>query len=153
LPDALLQELDVVIASVHVRHGQDARAITERVLRALDHPCTDVLGHPTGRLLQRRDPAPLLMDEVFARAAERGVALEVNGNPDRLDLHPGHVRAALAAGCQLVASVDAHDTEALDNVRYAANTARKGGARRSDVLNTLGPDAFLRMLRERHPRS
>jgi DNA polymerase (family 10) len=152
LPDELLQELDVVIASVHVRHGQDARAITERVLRALDHPYTDVLGHPTGRLLQKRDPAPLLMEEVFARAAERKVALEVNGNPDRLDLHAAHVRAALAAGCQLVASVDAHDTEALGNVVYAATTARKGGARRSDVLNTLGTDAFLRALRERHPR-
>jgi DNA polymerase (family X) len=152
LPDALLRELDVVIASVHVRHGQDARAITDRVLRALDNPYTDVLGHPTGRLLQKRDPAPLLMEEVFARAAERGVALEVNGNPDRLDLHPGHVRAALEAGCQLVASVDAHDTDALGNVLYAANTARKGGARRSDVLNTLGTDAFLRTLRARHPR-
>jgi DNA polymerase (family X) len=153
LPDALLQELDVVIASVHVRHGQDASAITARVLRALDHPCTDVLGHPTGRLLQRRDPAPLLMEEVFVRAAQRCVALEVNGNPDRLDLHAGHVRSALAAGCQLVASVDAHEPAALDNVRYAAHTARKGGARRSDVLNTLGADAFLRTLRERHPRS
>jgi DNA polymerase (family 10) len=152
LADALLQQLDVVIASVHVRHGQDARAITDRVLRALDHPYTDVLGHPTGRLLQRRDPAPLLMEEIFARAAQRGVALEVNGNPDRLDLHPGHVRAALEAGCQLVASVDAHDTDALGNVLYAARTARKGGARRSDVLNTLGTDAFLRSLRERHPR-
>ena len=152
LPDALLAKLDVVIASVHVRHGQDARAITSRVLRALDHPCTDVLGHPTGRLLQRRDPAPLLMDEVFARAAERGVALEVNGNPDRLDLHAAHVRSALAAGCSLVASVDAHETEALDNIGYAAGTARKGGARRSDVLNTLTTDDFLRALRERHPR-
>jgi DNA polymerase (family X) len=151
LPDALLAQLDVVIASVHVRHGQDAGAITARVLRALDHPYVDVLGHPTGRLLQRRDPAPLLMEDVFIRAAERGVAMEVNGNPERLDLHAGHVRAALSAGCQLVASVDAHDTAALDNIHYAATTARKGGARRSDVLNTLGTEAFVRTLRERHP--
>ncbi|MGO8971038.1 MAG: DNA polymerase/3'-5' exonuclease PolX [Myxococcaceae bacterium] len=152
LPDALLQQLDIVIASVHVRHGQDVEAMTARVLRALDHPCTDVLGHPTGRLLQRREPAPLRMDEIFARAAERGVALEVNGNPDRLDLHAAHVRTALQAGCQLVASVDAHDTESLDNVLYAARTARKGGARRQDVLNTLGVESFLLALRERHPR-
>ena len=152
LPDALLQQLDVVIASVHVRHGQDASAMTARVLRALDHPYIDVLGHPTGRLLQKREPAPLVMGEVFTRAAERGVALEVNGNPDRLDLHAAHVRSALAAGCRLVASVDAHDTRALDNVFYAATTARKGGARRADVLNTLGTDGFLRALRERHPR-
>jgi DNA polymerase (family 10) len=152
LPDALLAQLDVVIASVHVRHGQDASAITARVLRALDHRFIDVLGHPTGRLLQKREPAPLVMEEVFTRAAERGVALEVNGNPDRLDLHASHVSTALAAGCQLVASVDAHDTDALDNILYAATTARKGGARRADVLNTLGTDAFVRALRERHPR-
>ncbi len=152
LPDALLEQLDIVIASVHVRHGQDAAAMTSRVLRALDHPCTDVLGHPTGRLLQRREPSPLRMEEVFTRAAERGVALEVNGNPERLDLHAAHVRAALAAGCRLVAGVDAHDTASLDNVDYAARTARRGGARRSDVLNTLGTEAFLAALRERHPR-
>jgi DNA polymerase (family 10) len=152
LPDAMLRELDVVIASVHVRHGQDMETLTARVLRALEHPCTDVLGHPTGRLLQKREPAALRMEDVFAQAAERGVALEVNGNPERLDLHAAHVRAALQAGCQLVASVDAHDVSALDNVTYAANTAKKGGARRSDVLNTQGADAFVRTLRQRHPR-
>jgi DNA polymerase (family 10) len=149
LPDAMLAELDVVIASVHVRHGQDADAVTERVLRALDHPCTDVLGHPTGRLLQKREPSPLRMEAIFARAAKRGVALEVNGNPERLDLHAGHVRAALAAGCRLTASVDAHSTGELDHVLYAANTARKGGARRGDVLNTLGAEAFVQALRAR----
>jgi DNA polymerase (family 10) len=149
LPDALLAQLEVVIASVHVRHGQDAETMTARVLRALDHPCTGVLGHPTGRLLQKRDPSPLRMEEIFARAAERGVALEVNGNPERLDLHPGHVRAALAAGCRLTVSVDAHHTDELDYVVYAAHTARKGGARRVDVLNTLGADAFLQALHTR----
>jgi DNA polymerase (family 10) len=86
LSDRLLSELDVVIASVHVRHGQDQAAMTARVLRALDHPCTDVLGHPTGRLLQKREPSPLDMPVVLERAARRGVLLEVNGNPDRLDL-------------------------------------------------------------------
>ena len=89
------------------------------------------------------------MEAIFARAAERGVALEVNGNPERLDLHPGHVRAALAAGCRLTVSVDAHHTDELDYVVYAAHTARKGGARRGDVLNTLGADAFLEALHTR----
>jgi DNA polymerase (family X) len=153
LSDALLAELDVVIASVHMRHSQDADAMTARVLRALDHPCTDVLGHPTGRLLQKREPARLDMEAIFARAAETGVALEVNGNPERMDLHPAHVRAALAAGCRLVASVDAHDTAAFGHLLFAANTARKGGARRSDVLNTLGVEAFLQALRGRASRN
>ena len=153
LPDRLLSELDVVIASVHVRHGQDQAAMTARVLRALDHPCTDVLGHPTGRLLQRREPSPLDMPAVLERAAKRGVFLEVNGNPDRLDLSAEHVRLALQAGASLVVSADAHSTDALHNVGYAVHTARKGGARRSDVLNTLGADEFLSAIRRRRARA
>ena len=153
LPDRLLSELDVVIASVHVRHGQDQAAMTARVLRALDHPCTDVLGHPTGRLLQRREPSPLDMPAVLERAAKRGVFLEVNGNPDRLDLSADHVRLALQAGASLVVSADAHSTDALHNVGYAVHTARKGGARRSDVLNTLGADEFLSAIRRRRARA
>jgi len=153
LPDRLLSELDVVIASVHVRHGQDQAAMTARVLRALDHPCTDVLGHPTGRLLQRREPSPVDMPAVLERAAKRGVFLEVNGNPDRLDLSADHVRLALQAGASLVVSADAHSTDALHNVGYAVHTARKGGARRSDVLNTLGADEFLSAIRRRRARA
>ena len=153
LPDRLLSELDVVIASVHVRHGQDQAAMTARVLRALDHPCTDVLGHPTGRLLQRREPSPLDMPAVLERAAKRGVFLEVNGNPDRLDLSADHVRLALQAGASLVVSADAHSTDALHNVGYAVHTARKGGARRCDVLNTLGADEFLSAIRRRRARA
>ena len=153
LPDRLLSELDVVIASVHVRHGQDQAAMTARVLRALDHPCTDVLGHPTGRLLQRREPSPLDMPAVLERAAKRGVFLEVNGNPDRLDLSADHVRLALQAGASLVVSADAHSTDALHNVGYAVHTARKGGARRCDVLNTLGADEFHSAIRRRRARA
>jgi len=127
--------------------------MTARVLRALDHPCTDVLGHPTGRLLQRREPSPLDMPAVLERAAKRGVFLEVNGNPDRLDLSAEHVRLALQAGASLVVSADAHSTDALHNVGYAVHTARKGGARRSDVLNTLGADEFLSAIRRRRARA
>ena len=123
--------------------------MTARVLKALDHPCTDVLGHPTGRLLQRRDPSPLDMPVVVERAAKRGVLLEVNGNPDRLDLSAEHVRLALRAGARLVVSADAHSTLALHNVAFAIHTARKGGARTSDVLNTRGPDEFLAEIRRR----
>jgi len=153
LSDRLLSELDVVIASVHVRHGQDEAAMTARVLRALDHPCTDVLGHPTGRLLQKRDPSPLNVPAVVERASRRGVFLEVNGNPDRLDLSAEHVRLALQAGARLVVSADAHSTLALHNVAFAVHTARKGGARTSDVLNTLGPDEFIGEIRRRRNRA
>ena len=153
LPDRMLEELDVVIASVHVRHGQDQASMTARVLRALDHPCTDVLGHPTGRLLQKREPSPLDMPAVVERAARRGVLLEVNGNPDRMDLSAEHVRLALQAGARLVVSADAHSTLALHHVAYAIHTARKGGARTSDVLNTRGPEEFLEEIRRRRARA
>src|SRR5262249_730552 len=134
LSDQLLAKLDVVIASVHVRHGQDEAAMTARVLKALDHPCTDVLAHPPrpllgqppGRLRQTRDPSPRTMPAVVERAAKRGVLLEVNGNPDRLDLSAEHVRLALKAGARLVVSADAHSTLALHNVAFAIHTARKG---------------------------
>ncbi len=149
LPDRLLAQLDLVIASVHIRHGQDEAAMTARVLRALDHPCTDVLGHPTGRLLQKREPSPVNMAAVVERAARRGVLLEVNGNPDRMDLSAEHVRLALQAGARLVVSADAHSTLALHNVAFAIHTARKGGARTADVLNTRGPDEFLAEIRRR----
>ena len=108
-----------------------------------------MLGHPTGRLLQKRDPSPLDMPVVVERAAKRGVLLEVNGNPDRLDLSAEHVRLALRAGARLVVSADAHSTLALQNVAFAIHTARKGGARTSDVLNTRGPDEFLAEIRRR----
>lgn len=153
LPDRLLAQLDLVIASVHIRHGQDEEAMTARVLRALDHPCTDVLGHPTGRLLQKREPSPVNMAAVVERAARRGVLLEVNGNPDRMDLSAEHVRLALQAGARLVVSADAHSTLALHNVAFAIHTARKGGARTADVLNTRGPDEFLAEIRRRRARA
>src|SRR5262249_16087210 len=140
---------DVVIASVHVRHGQDQAAMTARVLRALDHPCTDELGQPTGRLLQKREPSPLDIPAVVERAAKRSVFLVVNGNPDRLDLSAEHARLAVQGGASLVVPADAHSTDALHNVGYAVHTARKGGARRSQVLNTLGADEFLSAIRRR----
>ncbi len=92
LPDAALDELDVVIGSVHVRHGLDEAQMTARVLRAFDHPRLQILGHPTGRLIQEREPYGLRMDAILEKAAATGVAIEVNGNPDRLDLKAEHVR-------------------------------------------------------------
>ena len=145
--DAVLEKLEVVIASVHVRHSMDEAQMTERVLRALDNPFLQILGHPTGRLLAHRDPYPLHMERVLDRAAERGVAVEVNGNPRRLDLKAEHVRLAVERGVKLVVSCDAHGVEDLGNLPYAVGNARRGWARKSDVLNTLGPDAFVKAVR------
>jgi DNA polymerase (family X) len=146
-PDSLLEQLEVVIGSIHVRHGLDEAQMTRRLLAAFDNPFLQILGHPTGRLLNEREPYALRMEEVLDRAAERGVAMEVNGKPQRLDLHAGHVRQAVSRGVRLVVSCDAHQAEDLRNLAYAVATARRGWARRDDVLNTRPAEAFLRTLR------
>ncbi len=111
------------------------------------HPAGACLSHPLGRILNHRPENALDLDRVFEVALETGVALEVNGLPDRLDLSGLHVREALAAGVRIVCSTDAHSTRGLGNMALSVATARRGGARRGDVLNTLS----LPELRARRP--
>src|SRR6266849_4981560 len=146
-PETVLEKLDVVIGSIHVRFQMDEEQMTKRVLRAFDNPHLHIFGHPTGRLIQSREPYPLRMEAVAEKAALQGIALEVNGNPKRLDLKAEHVRIALEHGTKLVASADAHSLEDLDNLRFAAGTARKGWARKGDVLNTLPATEFVAKLK------
>lgn len=146
-PESVLEKLDVVIGSIHVRFQMDEEQMTQRVLRAFDNPHLHIFGHPTGRLIQSREPYPLQMEAVAEKAARKGIALEVNGNPKRLDLKAEHVRIALERGANLVASADAHSLDDLDNLRFAAGTARKGWARRADVLNTLPANEFVAKLK------
>jgi DNA polymerase (family 10) len=148
-PDSVLEQLEVVIGSIHVRHGMDEDQMTRRLLAALDNPCLHILGHPTGRLIQSREPYPVRMDEVLERAAERGVAVEVNGKPARLDIKPEYIRQAVQRGVRLVVSCDAHRREDLRNLAYAVATARRGWARKRDILNTLTADRFTAALRAR----
>jgi len=147
LPDALLQQLDVVIASIHVRHKLDEQKMTERVLRALDNPALHILGHPTGRLLTSREPYAMNMEAILDRAAQRGVIVEVNGNPERLDIKDAYVRMAVERGVKLAVSADSHSVSELSYVDFAVATARRGWARKSDVVNTLSLDAFVKRLK------
>lgn len=148
-PDSVLEQLELVIGSVHVRHGMDEDQMTRRLLTAMDNPHLHILGHLTGRLIQNREPYPLRMDDILARAAERGVAVEVNGKPARLDIKAEYVRQAVQLGVRLVVSCDAHRQEDLRNLAYAVATARRGWARKADVLNTLPADRFIAALRAR----
>ena len=136
LPDAVLAELDWVQASVHGGQRMPRRELTARVEEALRNPYVRCLSHPKGRLINRRPENALDLDRVFEVALEQGVALEVNGLPDRLDLRGEHVRDALAAGVQIVCSTDAHSPRALDYMDLTVHTARRGGATAADVLNT-----------------
>jgi DNA polymerase (family 10) len=151
LADDCLARLDLVVASVHSAFGQDERQMTDRVLRALDNPWVDVLGHPTGRLLLRRDPYALDLDRVIAAAAERGVALEINAQVDRLDLGDTQARLARDRGARLVISTDAHTHKALGLMRWGVTVARRAGLEADSVLNTRDVAAFRTSLR-RHRR-
>jgi DNA polymerase (family 10) len=141
-PIEILEQLDVVIASVHSRLGMDEEAMTRRLVAAMRQPVFKVWGHALGRLIQRRDPCACRVDEVLDAAAENRVAIEINGDPRRLDLPPTWVRKARERGIPFVLSSDAHSTRGLANVRYAAAMARRGWLRRGDVLNTLPAAAF-----------
>jgi DNA polymerase (family 10) len=147
--DSVLERLEVVIGSIHVRHSMDEEQMTRRLLQAFDNPHLQILGHPTGRLLQSREPYPLRMEAVLDKAAERGVVVEVNGKPERLDLKTEHVRQAIQRGVKLVVSADAHKAADLGNLAFAVATARRGWARKGDILNTLPAEGFVDTLRTR----
>ncbi len=142
-----LAELDLVIASVHSHMNLEPAAMTDRLLRTLECPQITALGHPTGRLLLHRDPFPFDFDKVVDEAVKRGVAMEINGSPERLDLSATHVRAAKAKGAKFIVSTDAHHPKHLDNMRYGILTARRGGLVAADILNTYATDRFAKSLR------
>jgi DNA polymerase (family 10) len=134
--DELLRELDWVIASVHTSFAIGSQAMTERMIAAIEHPLVDAIGHPTGRLIERRSPYELDLDAVFAAAARAGTLLEINANPARRDLNEINARAARAAGVRLVINSDAHRVRTLENMRWGIATARRAWLTREDVFNT-----------------
>jgi DNA polymerase (family 10) len=143
LPDDVLAELDWVQASVHGGQRMPREEMTKRVEEALYHPAVRCLSHPTGRLINRRPENALDLEAIFDIARTRGIALEVNGLPARLDLSAEHVREALRAGVSIVCSTDAHSPAGLDNMTLSVATARRGWAMAADVLNTQSLQALL----------
>jgi DNA polymerase (family X) len=137
-PNQVLAELDVVVASVHNRHRLGHDAMTARFLRAARNPWTDVVGHPTGRLLLGRPPVELDVEALIDACAETGCALELNANPQRLDLHERHCAAAKERGVLVSIAADAHSSAALAHLEFGVTIARRAGLRAEDVLNHLG---------------
>jgi DNA polymerase (family 10) len=146
LPDDVLAEADWVIASVHYGQSQSREQITERILGALANPHVDILAHPTGRLIGRRDPYQVDMDAVIDAAARHGKMLELNANPARLDLDDVHLAEARRRGVPIVISTDAHSTGGLDVMRYGVLQARRGGLTASHVANTWPWAEFRKLL-------
>lgn len=149
LPDEALAPLDLVVASLHVSLRQPREQATARLLRAISNPHVDIIGHPTGRILNRRPGADLDMEAVLKAAAERGVLMEINSGPDRLDLDAGHVRRALELGVDLTINSDAHHPDDLAWQRLGALTARRGWAPAERVVNTWPLERLLARLRAR----
>jgi DNA polymerase (family 10) len=147
-PDYILERLDIIIASIHSRHNMDAERMTARLLRAVDAPVFKIWGHPLGRLLPSRPPFACRMEELLDAIARARCAIEVNGDPYRLDLEPRWIRAARERGIKFVISTDAHSTEALGNLHFGIAMARRGWLGRSDVLNTLDAAGFTKAV---HP--
>lgn len=145
-PDDLLAGFDVVVASVHTGRGQSVEQLTARALSAIENPHVDILAHPTGRIVNRREPMVLDWPRVFEAAARTGTMLELNGSP-RLDLDDVLARAAGAAGARLTVSSDAHRTEELGQLRYAVSMARRAWLTPGQVLSTRSADALLELVR------
>ncbi len=149
LDDEVLAQMEIVIASVHSRFEQPREEMTTRVIRAIENPCVRILGHPTGRLLLRREPFALDMGSVLRRAAELGVAVEHNAAPERLDLNDRDLRLARELGCRIVINSDSHDARNLGKMDYGLSQLRRAWLGPDDVLNTLGAEDFLAALRTR----
>src|SRR5579859_576337 len=146
--DALLKQFDIVLASVHSRMTQPADEMTARLLKALENPYLRILGHPTGRQLLKRDPFLFDIERVFDKARQLGVIMELNGNPERLDLSDRHVRLAHDNGMKIIISTDAHHPEHFKFMRFGVMTARRGWMEKKGVLNSLPPEKLLASLRK-----
>jgi DNA polymerase (family 10) len=143
LEDEMLEQLEWVTVSVHSYFGLPGPEQTDRVLTALSHPQVNVFGHPTGRIINRRGPIEIEIDEILQACAEYGVAVEINSHPNRLDLRDTHAWRARELGVPIVISTDAHRTEELDLIHYGVEQGRRAWLTPDDVLNTRPLDELL----------
>jgi DNA polymerase (family 10) len=141
-PDNILEQFDVIIASIHNRYKLDEDQMTRRVVNAMKNPFFKIWGHPSGRLVQRRPPIACRIEEILDAIAESGAAIEISGDPHRLDMEPNWTREARKRGAKFVISTDAHSVSELENLRFGIGLARRAGVTRREVLNTQGAKAF-----------
>src|SRR6202030_1506075 len=145
--DEILAQIEVVVCSVHSYMNLDSVAMTDRMLASIENPYAQIIGHPTGRLLLRRDAFPYDMEKILDACAEHGVAMECNSYPDRLDLKDVYLRMCKQRGVKVVISTDSHNSLHLPFIRHGVATARRGWLEKSDVINTLPVEQFLAALR------
>jgi DNA polymerase (family 10) len=146
LPDEALKELDIRVCSIHYKFNLSKKKQTKRILRAMKNPLFDILGHPTGRLINERSPYDLDIKDIFKAAKDNGCIVELNAHPDRLDLNDSYCKMAKDIGVQIVISTDAHQTEHLNYMRYGIDQARRGWLEAKNVINTRSLDSLRKLL-------
>lgn len=148
LPDKVLKELDIVLCAIHYKFNLSREKQTERILRAMDNPYFNILAHPTGRLINEREPYELDMERILRKAKENNCIMEINANPSRLDLNDINSRAAKDLGVKLVISTDSHSIAQLDYMRYGVGQARRGWVEKKNVINTRNLDALKKIIKK-----
>ena len=149
LPDDILKELDIVICSIHYNMNLSKKKQTRRILKAMENPHFNILAHPTGRMINKRSPYDVDMEEIMKEAKDKGCFLEINANPDRLDLDDDNARMAKEIGLKLSISTDAHSTDNLNFMKYGVAQARRGWLEKDDVLNTRSWNDLKKLLKKR----
>jgi len=149
MPDKVLKELDIVVASIHSGFKNPKEKITKRMVKAMENKNVDIIAHPTGRLITKRESYDIDLDAVFDAAKKTGTIMEINSYPERMDLRDIHVRAAVKAGVKLVISTDAHNTDQLHFIKLGIGTARRGWAAKNDVINTRRLKEMMNLLKGR----
>jgi DNA polymerase (family 10) len=152
LPDDLLNQLDVVVAAVHGKMDMTQSEMTERVLKALAHPAVAILAHPTARLINQRDAFAIDLEAILHAAKEHEVAVELNAQPDRLDLNDVHLLRAREIGVKIAINTDAHNAEQLHFMRYGIDQARRGWIEKRHVLNTMTRPQLTIWFKQRRQR-
>lgn len=149
-PDDLLERMDVVVASVHMAQQQKERTITGRLISAIENQNVDIIGHPTGRIINQREPSDMDFHAVLEAAARAGTALEINAHPSRLDLNDVNARAAKEMGVQMSINSDAHDAGQLLNMKYGINVARRAWLEKKDLINAMDLKDLIQFLKKEH---
>ncbi len=149
-PDDLLERMDVVVASVHMAQQQKERTITGRLISAIENQNVDIIGHPTGRIINQREPSDMDFHAVLEAAAKTGTALEINAHPSRLDLNDVNARAAKEMGVRMSINSDAHDAGQLLNMKYGINVARRAWLEKKDIINAMDLKDLIQFLKKKH---
>lgn len=149
-PDDLLERMDVVVASVHMAQQQKERTITGRLISAIENQNVDIIGHPTGRIINQREPSDMDFHAVLEAAAKTGTALEINAHPSRLDLNDVNARAAKEMGVRMSINSDAHDAGQLLNMKYGINVARRAWLEKKDLINAMDLKDLIQFLKKKH---